>query len=182
MKNIRKIALYMMLGFAVLGGLFIGGTSLSDPGGLRGILWTGAWLFPMVIGSWLAWRRPRIAFPLLLMWSMGILGLLIWQAIAPDWWRTVINSNGPIITIAIFALSVPLTIYGYQRRTRFVSLILIGMPVLSALAASNTSDNDHAPIFHGGSGMAIGLPVFTAGVLYLIASFVDKRDDISDEK
>jgi hypothetical protein len=180
MENIRKIALYMMLGFAVLGGLFISGESMSDPGGLRGILFTGAWVIPMIIMSWLGWRRPRIAFPILIMWTFGVMGLLFWQAIAPDWWHTIINSDGPIITIAIFALATPWTIYGYKRRTRFVAFLLMAMPLLSAIAASNTNDN--APIFHGGSAMAVGLPVFAAGALYLVASFVDKQDDTEDEK
>jgi len=182
MKNIRKIALYIMLGFAVLGGLFIGGTTLADPGGLRGILFTSAWAIPMIIMSWLGWRRPRIAFPILIVWTFGLLGLLIWQAIAPDWWRTVINSNGPIISIAIFALATPWTLYGYKRRTRFVALLLMAMPLLSAIATSNTGDNDHGPLVRGGSAMAIGLPVFIVGALYLVASLVDKQDDTEDEK
>lgn len=182
MKNIRKIALYMMLGFAVLGGLFIAGESMSNPGGLRGIVFTAAWLFPMVVGSWLAWRRPRIAFPLLLVWALGILGLLLWQAIAPDWWHTILNSDGPIISVAIFAVATPLAILGYTRRTRFVGLILVGMPILANLAAANTGDNSHAPIIRGGSTMASTLPAFIAGVLYLFASFADKREEPQDEK
>ena len=180
MKNVRKIALYMMLGFAVLGGLFIAGESTTDPGGLVGFAMTAAWLVPMVIGCWLAWRRPRIAFPILMMWTFGIMGLLVWQAIQPEWWLNFINTDGPIITIAIFALSVPLTIYGYGRRTRFVSFILMGVPVLALLADSNTRGD--APILRGSSTMAVTLPAFIAGVLYLIASFVDKQDDTADEK
>lgn len=170
-----------MLGFAVLGGMFIAGESLSDPGGLVGLMLTAAWLFPMIVGCWLAWRRPRIAFPLLMVWSIGILGLLVWQSLAPGWWHTFINSNGPIITIAMFALSVPLTIYGYERRTRFVAFILLGMPVLAMIAGSNTGEG-RGPILRGGSTLVVSLPILAAGVLYLIASFVDKRDDNLDEK
>lgn len=170
-----------MLGFAVLGGMFIAGESLADPGGLIAFIMISAWLFPMVVGCWLAWRRPRIAFPLLMIWSIGILGLLIWQSLAPEWWYTFINSNGPIITIAMFALSVPLTIYGYERRTRFVSLILVAMPLVAVFAGANTGEG-RGPILRGGSTLAVSLPIFAAGVLYLIASFVDKRDDNIDEK
>jgi hypothetical protein len=116
-----------------------------------------------------------IAFPLLMIWAMSILGLLVWQALSPDWWINVIDSNGPIITAAIFALAPPLAIYGYERRTRYIGLLLIGLPLLNFLATSNTESTD-------GSNLLITLPVLAAGVLYLIASFVDKRDDSTEEK
>lgn len=181
MENVRKLALYLILGFTVLGGMFIAGEALSDPGGLIGFLMTAAWLFPLVIGCWLSWRRPMIAFPLLMIWSMSVLGLLFWQALAPSWWRTILDSNGPIITIAMFALAAPLAIYGYERRTRFIAAILIGLPVLAVLAGSNTGEGQ-GPILRGGSTLAVSLPILASGVLYLIASFKDKRDDSADEK
>ena len=126
MENVRKLALYLVLAFAVVGGLVTINQTLADHSGLFGLAFTSAWLFPMVIGCWLAWRRPMIAFPLLMIWSMSVLGLLLWQSLAPSWWNTILNSNGPIITTAMFALTAPLVIYGYKRRTRFVALILIG--------------------------------------------------------
>jgi hypothetical protein len=175
MENVRKIALYSMLGFGGLGGLIIARQSFSDHPGLIGFVFTSAWLFPMVIGCWLAWRRPMIAFPLLMIWTMSILGLLVWQALSPSWWITVIDSNGPIITAAIFALAPPLAIYGYDRMTRYIGLLLIGLPILNMLATSNTDTS-------GDSNLLITLPVLAAGVLYLIASFVDKRDDSAEEK
>jgi hypothetical protein len=175
MENIRKLALYVMLGFGGIGGLIIARQSFSDHPGLIGFVFTSAWLFPMVIGCWLAWRRPMIAFPLLMIWTMSILGLLVWQALSPSWWITVIDSNGPIITAAIFALAPPLAIYGYDRRTRYIGLLLIGLPLLNILATSNTETS-------GDSNLLITLPVLAAGVLYLVASFVDKRDDSTEEK
>ena len=116
-----------------------------------------------------------IAFPLLMIWAMSLLGLLVWQALSPDWWLTVINSNGPIITAAIFALAPPLAIYGYDRRTRYMGLILLGLPLLNFLANSNTDAS-------GTTNLLITLPVLAAGVLYVIASFVEKRDDTTEEK
>jgi len=148
---------------------------LADHSGLFGLAFTAAWLFPMVIGCWLAWRRPMIAFPLLMIWSMSVLGLLLWQSLAPSWWNTILNSDGPIITTALFALTAPLAIYGYQRRTRFVAIILIGLSALNLMATSNTDG-------HTGSSLKIAIPVLAAGVLYLIASFTDKRDDSTEEK
>lgn len=175
MENVRKLALYLVLAFAGIGGLVTVNQTLADHSGLFGLAFTAAWLFPMVIGCWLAWRRPMIAFPLLMIWSMSVLGLLFWQALAPTWWNTILDSNGPIITTAMFALTAPLAIYGYQRRTRFVGFILIGLSVLNGLATSNTESDEN-------SALAITIPVFVAGVLYLIASFVDKRDDSTEEK
>ena len=175
MENVRKIALYLVLGFAGIGGLVTINQTLADHSGLFGLAFTAALLFPMVIGCWLAWRRPMIAFPLLMIWSMSVLGLLLWQALAPTWWNTILNSNGPIITTALFALTAPLAIYGYNRRTRFVALILIGLSALNILATSNTESTEN-------SELGITLPVLAAGVLYLIASFVDKQDDSNEEK
>lgn len=174
MENVRKIALYLVLGFAAVGSLITINQTLADHSGLFGLAFTAAWLFPMVIGCWLSWRRPMIAFPLLMIWSMSVLGLLLWQALAPSWWNTILNSNGPIITTAMFALTAPLAIYGYKRRTRFVALILIGLSALNMMATINTESNEN-------SELGITLPVLAAGVLFLIASFVDKQDDSTEE-
>lgn len=170
MANARKISLYLMLGLGGVGGIIIARQSFSEHPGLIGFVFTSAWLFPMTVGSWLAWRRPIIAFPLLMIWSMSVLGLLVWQALSPDWWLNIINSNGPIITAAIFALAPPLAIYGYQRRTRYMGLILLGIPMLNFLATSNTDAT-------GSTNLLITLPVLAAGVLYVIASFIEKRED-----
>jgi len=175
MENVRKLALYLVLAFAGIGSLITINQTLADHSGLFGLAFTAAWLFPMAIGCWLAWRRPMIAFPLLMIWSMSVLGLLLWQALAPSWWNTILNSNGPIITTAMFALTAPIAIYGYRRRTRFVGLILIGLSALNILATSNTEANENTEL-------AITLPVLAAGILYLIASFVDKSDDSTEEK
>jgi hypothetical protein len=175
MENVRKLALYLVLAFAGIGGLVTVNQTLADHSGLFGLAFTAAWLFPMVIRCWLAWRRPMIAFPLLMIWSMSVLGLLLWQALAPSWWNTILDSNGPIITTAMFALTAPLAIYGYQRRTRFVALILIGLSVLNIMATSNTEASER-------SEFGITIPVLVAGVLFMIASFVDKRDDSTEEK
>jgi hypothetical protein len=175
MENVRNLALYLVLGFAGVGSLITINQTLADHSGLFGLAFTAAWLFPMVIGCWLAWRRPMIAFPLLMIWSMSVLGLLLWQSLAPSWWNTILNSNGPIITTAMFALTAPIAIYGYRRRTRFVGLILIGLSALNILATSNTEANESTEL-------AITLPVLAAGILYLIASFVDKSDDSTEEK
>ena len=175
MENVRTLALYLVLAFAGIGGLVTVNQTLADHSGLFGLAFTAAWLFPMVIGCWLAWRRPMIAFPLLMIWSMSVLGLLLWQALAPSWWNTILDSNGPIITTAMFALTAPLAIYGYKRRTRFVALILIGLSVLNIMATSNTEASER-------SEFGITIPVLVAGVLFMIASFVDKRDDSTEEK
>ena len=175
MENVRKLALYLVLAFAGIGSLITINQTLADHSGLFGLAFTAAWLFPMVIGCWLAWRRPMIAFPLLMIWSMSVLGLLLWQSLAPSWWNTILNSDGPIITTALFALTAPLAIYGYQRRTRFVAIILIGLSALNLMATSNTDGLT-------GSSLKIAIPVLAAGVLYLIASFTDKRDDSTEEK
>ena len=170
MVNFRKIALYLMLGLGGVGGIVIARQSFSEHPGLIGFVFTSAWLFPMAVGSWLAWRRPIIAFPLLMIWSMSVLGLLVWQALAPTWWPNVISPNGFIITAAIFALAPPLAIYGYERRTRYMGLLLLALPLLNFIATSNTEEDENTKLL-------ITIPVLAAGVLYLVSSFTEKREE-----
>jgi cyanate permease len=56
-----------------------------------------------------------------------------------------------------------------------MGLILLGLPLLNFLANSNTEST-------GNTNLLITLPVLAAGVLYVIASFIEKRDDTSQEK
>jgi hypothetical protein len=58
---------------------------------------------------------------------------------------------------------------------RFQRPDLIGLPLLNMLATSNTDTS-------GNTNLLITLPVLATGVLYLVASFVDKRDDSAEEK
>ena len=53
----RTFALWMMLGFALLGGLFTAGYALADPGGTEGGLLVALWAVPLVVLSILAWVR-----------------------------------------------------------------------------------------------------------------------------
>ena len=55
MENVRKLALYLVLTFAVVGGLVTINQTLADHSGLFGLAFTSAWLFPMVI--------PRVKLP-----------------------------------------------------------------------------------------------------------------------
>jgi hypothetical protein len=51
-----------------------------------------------------------------------------------------------------------------------MGLILLGLPILNFLATSNTEAS-------GNTNLLITLPVLAAGVLFVIASFVEKRED-----
>jgi hypothetical protein len=101
---------------------------------------------------------------------MSVLGLLVWQALAPTWWPNVISPNGFIITAAIFALAPPLAIYGYERRTRYMGLLLLALPLLNFIATSNTEEDENTKLL-------ITIPVLAAGALYVVASFSEKRED-----
>jgi len=56
-----------------------------------------------------------------------------------------------------------------------VALILIGLSLLNVLATSNTESGES-------SELVVTIPVLAAGVLFMIASFIDKQDDTSEEK
>ena len=47
-----------MAAFTVIGGIFIGGFAMQDPGGTTGTLMTLAWVVPMLILAVSAWFWP----------------------------------------------------------------------------------------------------------------------------
>jgi hypothetical protein len=51
-----------------------------------------------------------------------------------------------------------------------MGLLLLGLPLLNFLATSNTDESENTKLL-------ITIPVLAAGVLYVVASFAEKRED-----
>ena len=59
----------VMAVFSVLAGLFIAGEAFEEPGGTEAISLVLAWLIPLVGLAGLAWSRPRLATPIMIVLS-----------------------------------------------------------------------------------------------------------------
>src|SRR6478736_93702 len=73
----------VMAAFTVLGGIFIGGYAMQDPGGTAGTLMTLAWVVPMLILAVAAWFWPAPTAPLLLALSSAFIAACVWLAFDP---------------------------------------------------------------------------------------------------
>jgi hypothetical protein len=147
----RRAGLGWIVAFGVLGTLFIGGETIADPGGWEAAGLVSAWIVPMAAGCVLAWFRPGIALPVLVVLLAGALVLSTWH------WRA-----GPVDAIALFAVSISLGSLGWHRPGR-AGLLLLAEAVLAGVLSP------------GGSVAAAAIPAGVAGLLYLLgASFEPK--------
>lgn len=169
-----KFALWMMIGFAVLGGLFIAGYALEDPGGTEGAILVGSWAIPMLVLSVLAWKKISLVKPILLVFvALALIANVITIAF-PDQYLTFFNTEGPWLGVGSFAFTVVATVYGYHSDRKLAGLLLLVVTLVPFVATLLTRDPMAA--LAGGSSAAALTPGFTAGVLLLISNqFQQKR-------
>lgn len=173
-----KLALWMMLGFALLGGLFIAGYALEDPGGTEGAILVASWAVPMVLLSVIAWQKPNIVKPILLIFVALALAANIVTLVFPDQYWTFFNTEGPWLGVGSFAFTVVATVYAYHadrkadRKLAGISLLIVTLvPFFVALIS-----RDPMAALAGGSSAAALTPGFTAGLLMLISAKYQKQN------
>ena len=163
---VRKITLAAMLGFFVLGSLFAGGYAMEDPGGTAGLLAIAQWVVPTLAVSWLAWKRPTWALPVLVLTTAGVAVTALLEARDPMAWQEAWDQNGPVLAISGFGVSVALAVYGYRQRARLTGAMLLvscGVPLLAGVIMGT----QEGPLI-GGSTSAGVLPGLVAGLIYLV--------------
>jgi len=159
----RLIAVGLAGLFAVLGGAFIVGSVMDDPGGLVAIGLIALWLVPMAGLCALAWRAPALAARVLSCLAALVVAGAIWFALDPHAWRTFENGHGPVRTIGVFALMLPLALLGW-RRPEIAGTLLLVVGVVPVVVAAVTE--------RGGmpSTMAVAVPATLDGLLFLLAA------------
>lgn len=168
-----KFALWMMLGFALLGGLFIAGYALEDPGGTEGALLVASWAVPMVLLSLLAWQKPTLVKPILLIFvALALIANVVTLAFPKEYW-TFFNSEGPWLGVGSFAFTVVATVYGYHADRKLAGILLVVITLVPFFIALVSRDPMAA--LAGGSSAAALTPGFTAGLLMLISSKYQKQ-------
>lgn len=160
---LRHVAFWLMLATATVGGLWVIGESLADPGGWPGLALVSTWLAPMVLVSVLAWWRPATAEPVLGTVTAGFVGVSLWAAVWNDSWHELQQDHGPVLVVAALALSVPLAVLAFRGvRTGGVMLLTVGLvPVILGM------------IVRTGGAAAMGVvspPIVVCGALFLLAA------------
>lgn len=164
---LRRAGLAWMVAFAVLGGLFIAGETFSDPGGFAAAGMVLAWLVPLVLLAALAWWRPSLAEPVLVVLVLAVLAFSVWSVVDSRDGRGLRDVQGPFDAIGVFVVSVALGFLG-AHRPRPAGLMLLAsslLPVVIEVAGSG------APLRHAltGSLGAASLPGLVSAGLFLLA-------------
>ena len=159
---LQRAGAAVMAVFTVLGGTFIAGNALQDPGGTTGLLITATWVVPMLILAVSAWFWPAPTAPLLLALTASFIAACVWLAFDPTALRAFISENGPVIAVSVVALSFPAAVLGLKR-TALAGWMLVALGALPLLIT-----------FIGRSGPVASLAAASvvpliAGIAYLVS-------------
>lgn len=172
---LKRVSFYMMLGFAVLGGYWIIGQAMVNPGGLQGVWLVFGWVTPIALLSVAAWRYPNVALLIISVLSLVVVIASISESGNWTRWTNFSNSSSPATTIVIFAISIPTAVYGnfHSARISASGLLLIGLvPWILTSAQLGWASM--------GSVTATGLfsaPAVVAGVLFWWSSRLEYQPE-----
>jgi hypothetical protein len=182
---LRWCAFGLLAGFGLLGSLFVVGETMTDPGGLQGVLLVAAWMVPMAAACIVCLVWPRFGS-----WVAGVMlaliaGLWAWYAIAPEAWDTFMDDRGPVIGIATFALGLPLAFLSlHEPRRAGWMLLLAGVIPIVGKALEITGSGDS--VGRGGlggllstSGTIFAVPFVLSGALFLISGLLHRPEATS---
>lgn len=160
---LQRAGAAVMAFFTVLGGIFIAGYALQDPGGNTGLLITAAWVLPMLILAVAAWFWPAPTAPLLLALTASFIAACVWLAFDPAALRAFISENGPVIAVSVIALSFPAAVLGLKR-TALAGWMLVALGALPLLI---TVIGRSGPV---ASLAAASVVPLIAGISYLVSA------------
>lgn len=160
---LRRTGFVITVVVLVLGGAFLAGEALTDPGGWSGVAITASWLLPLLALCVLARRRPRLAVRVLGA-GVGVMVLLgLWYAVAPSGWRGFEDDHGPVRAVATFVLGGALGVLGL-RRTRGAGVLLLVLGTVPLVLAGGGSRRAASSVL-----AAVTTPLLV-GLVYLVAS------------
>ena len=170
------IALTIMGLFAALASMFILGEVFTDPGGGTAVVLSAIWVLPVVVVSGVVLLRPEAGGWLLMGLTGAAIGVVLWAALDPDLWRTIQEDTGPVLAIALFALSIPIAVAGW-RRPLFAGILLVILGVvplvsLSLMVRTGTVGEGGVPPQAGMS--ALTSPLLLVGGLLVIAGLIER--------
>lgn len=95
-RFLRQTAFGLIAAVTALGGAFVVGETIDDPGGLPAVGRIAAWLVPLTGLIVLAWRRPPVALPAFVTLTAAALGLSVWAAVQDESWHALEDDHGPV--------------------------------------------------------------------------------------
>ena len=168
-RILRFAAAGVLLLLAVLGGLFAAGYAVSDLPLLPVVLGIVGWVGVAAVLGWLALRRTDVAVPVLLAVTVAVAVISVLDARFDLFAR---DSSGPVVTVGILAVLVPLALLGLRRSTEAgLMLLLLGTVQLLAsglLHSLAAGEAQWGRLLAGSSGVVV-VPVLVAAVLLLVA-------------
>ena len=160
-------ALWMMLGFALLGGLFTAGYALADPGGTEGAVLVALWAVPLVVLSILAWLKYKIVKTILWVFLISAVIVNLISVLFKEQYWNFFNDRGPWLAVGSFVFTIVATVFGYHLDARLAGWMNITIAVVPLAVALIAFEPQAA--LAGGSIAAALTPGFTAGILLLIS-------------
>ena len=160
-------ALWMMLGFALLGGLFTAGYALADPGGTEGAVLVALWAVPLVVLSILAWLKYKIVKTILWVFLISAVIVNLISVLFKEQYWNFFNDRGPWLAVGSFVFTIVATVFGYHLDARLAGWMNITIAVVPLAVALIAFEPQAA--LAGGSTAAALTPGFTAGILLLIS-------------
>jgi hypothetical protein len=131
--TLRRSALLVMLIGAGFFTLFIVGEIMSSQGVGFGSMYVALFLTPLVVLSLLASSEPTLSRIALSFAVVSVIAFNFFTVFTFDSWRTFENIHGPIGSIAIVVVEIPLAIHACYRDTRIASYFLIYLGIVPSL-------------------------------------------------
>lgn len=170
-----KFAVGMMLVVGVLYGLFIGGETFAEPGeGNNPWVLTATWVVPLIVMSLLAWKAPKVAKPILIVFFVATAIANLITLFMRDDYMKFFNTEGPWLGVGSFAFTIATTIWGYNNQklpAGIMNMTTALLPMLLTLSMGEPS-----AILGAGSSAALLTPGFIAGLLLVISQRLDRED------
>jgi hypothetical protein len=173
-KAFRYTAFGMTVLIGVLGGMFIVGETLTDPGDSTGALVSALWVLPTAVLAVYALIRPKPAVTVLTAVAFAVAAFVIIDQLLDVVPR---DEVGPVGAIAVFAVGVALGFLGLHRPARAGGLLLLVGAANVAGVFARMLESDGAVVRHafGGSSGAAAILVLVLGLLFLRAGWCESR-------
>lgn len=165
---LRRTGFAVIAAWTLLGGAFVVGETVTDPGGLAAVGWIAAWLVPLVVLAVTARLAPDLAVRVLAAGVGVAVAAGLWFAAAPDAWRDFEDDKGPVRAIATFVLGAALGVLGLAR-TRVAGALLLVLGLVPPLLAQLGTSRGTASL------IAMATVPVVVGVLYLASCLVPHR-------
>lgn len=173
MSRVLSVGMVAVLG--LIAALFVGGESLDDPGGWKGLGLLVAWAVPMGALVLLAIRRPRLAARVL-PWVLAAAGVVV----LVDVLTSLFDRSGPAATVVVLVVAVPCGLLGIHRAGEAGSLVLgaAGLQLVAVVAQFTRHRGGEGPSFAheltSSDGVTV-VPLLVCAALLLLTALLERR-------